>query len=185
MGMSFGIGPALEWPQAIAWDDANARLLIGDSQLDALLALDLATGTRSLIADVSHGTGPALDAVTALALDGARSRALVLERSELIAVDLASGDRTPLASVGDNVIYPGAMAVDAAGDRALVARVHYTPGGEDDLDAGDLLAVNLSDNTQTFVSSSTMGDGPELSGGERPARSDRSDDRRPSHSRGQ
>lgn len=134
-----GMGPQLQDPAAAALDTENNRVLVVDGP--ALLAVDLATGDRTVLADAATGTGDPLFDPFELALDVAGNRALVLDVDDtdpqnpvhtLFAVDLATGDRTVIARTGDgaapDLFSPTALALDAAGNRALLAFTDTTDG---------------------------------------------------------
>ena len=76
-------------------DAANSRALVVEYGLNALFAVDLATGNRSIISNATTGTGTNFASPSDVALDATNGRALVVDFSlnALVAVDLASGER--------------------------------------------------------------------------------------------
>ncbi len=109
-GPGAGIGVPFERTLCVAVDAARDRALVGDfcpsgdpaCQGDRILAVDLASGARSVLSDSMHGAGPGMDQVRAIAVDGARDRALVYDDAlqAVVAVDLDDGDRTILGRPG-------------------------------------------------------------------------------------
>jgi DNA-binding beta-propeller fold protein YncE len=155
-----GSGPALEQVSALALDAAAGRALVTVENNDdaALLAVDLATGARSLISSQARGSGPALRTPEDVALDAAGNRALITDSTHggLVAVDLATGDRAILSGAatagGPGLELPDGVALDTQQGRALLVD-----------EARDLLvAVDLATGGRTLLSGETVGSGPEL-----------------------
>lgn len=154
-----GSGPALVQVVDAALDAAQGRALVLDRLLGALLAVDLATGARSVISDEATGSGPALQQATAVALDAGAGRAIVLnggnETAALLAVDLTTGARTLISDAdrgaGPALGNPKDLALDAAGNRALVT----------DWVLGGVVAVDLDTGDRTTLSAATAS-GPGL-----------------------
>ena len=96
-----------------------------DPAAGALVAVDLATGDRSVLSGAGAGAGPAFGGPVAVALDEPGGRALVLdpELGAVIAVDLATGDRTPLPAeeAGPGLERATAIAYDALRERVVLA----------------------------------------------------------------
>lgn len=82
-------------PSDVVLDAANDRALVVDSDLDALLAVDLASGDRTILSDSSTGTGTDFLVPFSVAVDAANNRALVIDRGfdALFVVELGSGER--------------------------------------------------------------------------------------------
>jgi DNA-binding beta-propeller fold protein YncE len=101
-----GSGPVLVVPRGFALDAAHGRLLVVDDGLDALLAVDLATGARS---EIVGGFAVPAD----VALDAA-GRAFVVDTDVdgIVVVDLATGVRTEVAGAGPPLLSPVAVAYD-------------------------------------------------------------------------
>jgi len=151
--------PLLSQLESIVLDTANNRALLLDSGLDALVAIDLDSGDRSILSDDNTGAGTNLIIPVAIELDSANNRALVVDSSldALIAIDLASGNRTTLSDAstgsGSNLSIPNGIALDSANNRALVVdRV---------LDA--LIAIDLASGNRTILSDVSTGSGSNLS----------------------
>lgn len=124
-----GDGPAFGILDDLVLDTERNRVLVATTDVNVLtpnkiVAIDLTTGDRSELRGPGLGTGLAF-LIKGLAIDTANSRALVSDNisRQLVAVDLNSGNRSPLPSGGtssllrspdslvvnpaDNVIYVG------------------------------------------------------------------------------
>lgn len=112
---------------------------------NGIRAVNLDTGVVSTISDDSTGSGPSLSGLSNAALDDddARLIATNLFTDEVVAVDIATGNRTIVSSnngvgSGPGFFSPGPLAVDAANDIAYVR------------ESGDnYLSVNLADGSRT------------------------------------
>lgn len=150
-------------PRAVAADVTNGRALVLDSALDVLLAVDLATGERTVLSSDDVGSGPRLDNPIALAVDADGGRILVLDEGlpALLAVDPATGDRTVIADAttgaGPALVTPVAMDVDLAGGRALILDndLTTTPGTP----LVTLYSVDLTTGERTVIADAATGDG--------------------------
>lgn len=156
-----GAGPEFHFPTNIVLDPTNQRALVMEDSrgLNALLAVNLASGDRSVISDGNTGIGPGFNFPTGIALDGANHRALVMDSGidALLAIDLSSGNRTIISDAnigtGPNFNDPESVVLDAANHRALVA--------DRSIDA--MLAVDLASGDRSFVSGLRTGAGPAFS----------------------
>jgi hypothetical protein len=176
-----GTGPALGTPRGLAFDPGDAatsvpaRFLVVDEQLNALLAVDPASGDRTIVSDATTGAGPELGAPQAVTLElgatGRTGRALVVteDPAALIAVDLTTGDREELSgpNKGDGSVLeaplsvlmelrkaPGAAPGTAFEPTGYALVVH---GG-----AGALLAIELTTGRRTELFANGLGKGPEI-----------------------
>lgn len=95
-----GAGPwitALPWQLVLEGD----RILISTGDLGgfgtgSVIAVDRATGDRTIVSDPVTGTGPALEIPSDMTVDG--SRVLVSDLAQaIIAVDLVTGGRTVMS----------------------------------------------------------------------------------------
>jgi hypothetical protein len=114
-----GDGPPLVYPVAIALDATGETAYVADAGLEAILAVDLATGTRSVVSGAGRGTGPALAMPTALLLDEGRLVVIRYAGERALAVDPLTGDRA-LGTIG---LVPPAepmRVLDGPRDRVLV-----------------------------------------------------------------
>jgi hypothetical protein len=119
-----------------------------------LLAVDLATGDRTLISGGGAGSGPPLTDGNDMVLDPLRQRALVATTNSILAVDLVSGVRSefsgPSAGAGPVLGYIENLAWDAQADRALALRVSN----------GILMAVHGATGDRTQLYARELGKGP-------------------------
>jgi DNA-binding beta-propeller fold protein YncE len=156
-GEGAGSGPPLSSATAVAWDGSNARALVTDSGLGAVVAVDALTGARVIISDSVVGSGPVLEAPGAIALDFASGRLVVVDTGQgaLLSIDPNTGDRALIsgatAGSGPALGSPSALVLDRANGRALL-----TDGAQ-----GTLMAVNLATGDRTIISDQTTG-GPAL-----------------------
>ncbi len=95
-----------------------------DSDANALLGVDLNSGTRTLISNNATATGPNFDFPEDVAFDRENNRSLVVNVNALLAVDLDSGQRTVISNnstgVGPELDSPSDIAFDSDNRRALV-----------------------------------------------------------------
>jgi hypothetical protein len=162
-----GTGPAIQVPRGIALDPIGTpRLLIADDGLDAVLAVDLATGDRTVLssglAPNVSGAGPAIGNPEALIVDTVNNRVLIANKpvlmpNELIAVSLTNGNRTLLPVTGTSTNFQSTqyMAMDSANSRLLLAIYPRA----------NVAQVNLTTNQLTRFADSYVGTGPMIAGG--------------------
>jgi hypothetical protein len=130
--------PAVTGPAHLKLDVANNRVLFTDSDAsgagDALYAIDLDSGARSVISSAGVGGGLPLGNFADFALDPATNPTRVLlsdtDTRSYIAVDLASGNRTLFAdwfSGGGGAEFntPGLLLPDPANSRLLTTNGGY------------------------------------------------------------
>ena len=142
--------------RGIAFDRSRDRLIMPNWDTDTVVAIDLASANRSVLANSSVGTGPVPTFPGKLVVDAENNRAVMTDLNlfGLYAVDLDTGDRTILSdsvSVGSGPVFiaPADVVVDTAANRAVV------------LDSSlGLLAVDLMTGDRSVVSDSTTGSGP-------------------------
>ncbi len=157
-------GGAIVTVVAFAFDAPGNRLLLVDTAIDSVIALDLATLARTILAGPGIGTSDEIDDPVAIVVDSA-SRALVLDRQgsgRVIAIDLAPGAMLGQQTVisdgnlgGQGPSFPSAvsLALDPAGQRAFV----LSDDGRDVLEM-DLSVANLG--MRTLVADEVTGAGP-------------------------
>lgn len=160
-------------PGDLALDAAKSRILLMDRNYKALIALDQATGTRTILSDSRHGSGPDLNVPGSFAVDATGNRALAVDISAdpdgepgppvVVAIHLDTGNRTILSSTdrGDGPEFTrlSAIAVDAAKNRAIVNHIYI---GVDQKVEGALIAVDLDTGDRTLISGKDQGSGPEF-----------------------
>ena len=112
--------------RSIGFDAANNRVIAGDSDLDALIAIDISTGERSEFLSRKVGTGTALIAPRRFALTADGTRAYVADEGSnaperLFEIDLASGDRHVIGDISQSSFSVNGLALDEAGGRVFVS----------------------------------------------------------------
>lgn len=113
--------------RSIGFDAANDRIVVGDSDLDKLIAVDITTGERTEFLSQNAGVGTTLVAPRAFAISADASRAYVADdggnvAERLFEIDLATGDRRQIGDIAQpfNVIATG-LALDETGRRVFVS----------------------------------------------------------------
>ncbi len=160
-------------PLGLVLDADNNRILVADNGLKAVVALDISGDCSydstaedppesgcliSIISDDETGSGDIFDTLSGgIALDATRGRVLVVAEvpAAVLAVDLASGDRSTLAACSD-FDEPNGIMIDAGRNRAVVS--NSIPGGTDD----QLIAIDLDSGACTELSGPAVGGGPSL-----------------------
>jgi hypothetical protein len=138
----------------LAFHAATNRLVITDPERRALLAVNPATRSATVISDATRGTGIAFQQPAGLALDGARALVSDTSLDQLISVDLATGNRASVAPAAalDADRLSMSIAYDATMDIA------YSPT----LD-GRILALDLGNGGgRSVISGGGVGTGPDL-----------------------
>ena len=141
----------------IEFDAANARLVVSDTYLDALIDVDPVSGVRTPITVNFDGNGVNFGCTWGFGLDPANNRALVTDlcANALFAVDLATGNRSYVSrdgfvGAGPSITAPGDVILDSANNRALVS--------DWDLDA--VVAIDLTSGDRVILSDAATGTGP-------------------------
>lgn len=122
------------------------RLLVVDRDRPGVLAVDLATGARTVVSDnTTPAGGPQFVGPTASALAG--TFLYVLDDGRLLEIDTETGTRRLVSGAGvpdDENLFDTAwsLAIDETGLRALVAQ----------RDPANILAVDLVDGSRTLFS---------------------------------
>lgn len=143
-----GTGQALQSGSAIEYDGitdpANPRLLVGSTNNGNVVAIDIATGARTVLSskDSSYAT-------TEMKLDADHNRLLVLDSKQaaLFGVDLQDGTRTLLGAISRP-----SHGLAIAADGTIFA-------GED---PGEILRINSSATAAETLVHSQVGDGPRM-----------------------
>ena len=113
--------------RSIGFDAANNRVIVGDTDLDALIAIDVSTGERSEFLSRKVGAGTALIAPRRFALTADGTRAYVADDGDnaperLFEIDLATGDRRVIGDINQSFnVFVDGLALDEAGERVFVS----------------------------------------------------------------
>ncbi len=132
-------------------DAQNNRLLVSDSDLDIILAIDLVTGDRSNFISNGVGEGRVMIAPRELVIDEVNNRAYVADDggnapSFILAIDLETGDRTKIITFEHEFnYYIYGMSLDSE------ANLIYTTINN------ELISVNIDDGFTRVVSSTNIG----------------------------
>ncbi len=127
--------------RSIGFDGANNRVVVGDEDLDALIAVDVTTGERSVLLNRSVGEGIALIAPRRIVLSEDETRAWVLDdggnvTERLFEIDLATGDRRTIGDLAQPFnVFASGLAIDETAGLAYVAFVGSVQ--EVDLETGN------------------------------------------------
>lgn len=151
-----GTGPKLVWPDQLVITSDNKFAYVLDARQNAramLFKIDLATGNREVVSDLSIYDG---DSTAALAIDEKHNRAFVAFGLTIGVIDLTSGEHEIIAnqSIGVGPILSGVgdMIYDNANDRLLV-----TSSSQE-----FVLSLDLKTNKRSFLFDGTIGSGPAL-----------------------
>lgn len=140
-------------PNGMAVTPDGATALVFDKVGQALVAIDVASGERTVISDDGTGAGPSMNDVEALAVtpDGSEVLAVDVFEAALVAIDLTTGDRRIVsgdnAGSGERFDSLAGLALSPAGDTAFV--------GDDVKNA--VFAVDLATGARTIMSGTTAG----------------------------
>lgn len=145
------------------YDAAHDIAYVADAPSGSVVAIDLPTDTRRIVTRGSAGMGPALLYPTSVLLDPSSAGGTLLvadtspttnlggDDSRIFKVDIATGNRTllstggtPAVGSGPSMYAIGAMAVDAAHNRLLVAVYALNQSVR-------LMAVDLTTGNRTLV----------------------------------
>jgi hypothetical protein len=145
---------AVVYPRNLRLDAANNRVYFSDTTAGqaAMYVIDLATFTRSTVTSATRGAGPLIDRASAFVLDPAQqpTRALVEDEGPggILAVDLASGDRSVFLAPWAEDPQPGAsvasaMYLDVQSSRLIATRAGST---------SNLFSLSLTTGEQRILS---------------------------------
>ncbi|MCA8977506.1 MAG: Ig-like domain-containing protein [Planctomycetes bacterium] len=158
-GPGRGSGPSITHPANPKLDAGRNRLIVVDPNQGGVYAVDLGSGNRTVIADSSRGSGPSFGSLQCLSLDTASNRAFVVNRpayiyspTELLAVDLASGDRTRVSA---GTIGSGPEMIEPKG-AALAGSTLYLADSE----RAAVSAVDVATGARRIVARHSFGTGP-------------------------
>ncbi len=156
-GPGVGSGPLFEANGPIALDVAGRILYVFDWDTEALYAVDINRGDRTLISQEGvRGGGPAIPSATDLLFDPVSGTVLLVSsnQDQLIEIAPASGERVTLSdnsgAFGPNFLVPDAMTLDRANNRILVLDNSFPT---------ILFAVHRTTGVRTVVTDSSMATG--------------------------
>jgi hypothetical protein len=166
-----GLGVTLQSPLSMKLDAAHARLLVQDGQLNAILAVDLATGNRTVISATGTGSGASMNFNQAIGLALKPSTGLLVSSQhggELLAVNTVNGNRTPFADAnvgtGTKIYNSGGLIVEQASGTPTSLLLM-------EADAQRITRIDLATGNRTVVSgdpgngAAVVGTGPALDRG--------------------
>jgi len=136
-------GPSIADPEGLAVNESGYAYVL-DGTHDAILRVDLLTGTRTLASGDGVGSGPELMLPDAIAPDLDRGRLFVADSVlGLVEIDVATGDRRALQPQGGHELRINDLEISPDGRTALVI------DHDDDLrwlDLGSMSMTPISDN---------------------------------------
>jgi DNA-binding beta-propeller fold protein YncE len=129
---------------SVAYDVANGRLIVGDTDLDALIAIDAITGERTDFVSRRIGAGPPVIAPRRIELRSDMSTAYVIDdggnaAQRLFAIDLASGDRVQIGDIDTAIVYLRGLALDEVNERVFVSGID------------SIIEVSLEDGSERVI----------------------------------
>jgi sugar lactone lactonase YvrE len=152
-------GTGFSGGSTLALDPAGNRVFVTSGHTGGIIAVDLATGTRTVVSGPGVGTGAAFVFTQGIAYDDVTSpsvpRLLVSDSGAIVAVDVATGDRTVMSSgpgvrgTGIGLSSPAELKLDAASNRVLVA----------DSGRNALVAIDLPTGNRTVLADAVTGTG--------------------------
>jgi DNA-binding beta-propeller fold protein YncE len=113
--------------RSIGFDPAHNRVLVGDDDLEAVIAIDLTTGKRSPLIARNVGEGTPLISPRALALTTDGDRVYVADEAgnapaRFFEIDLATGNRTEVGNISTVITEQvTGLALDESAGRAYIA----------------------------------------------------------------
>lgn len=153
-GATRGTGDPFGILDDLVLDTARNRVLVADVNAgNKIVAVDLTSGDRTEFSGPGRGTGTAF-LIQGLAIDTANTRALVSDFNsrQLVAVDLNSGNRSPLPSGGTTPLLrsPDSLAANPAGNVIYVG----------DSLSNTVVEINAQTGAHRHASDDVSGSGP-------------------------
>ncbi len=152
-------------PTQIVVDASGGRGFVLDANESRLLALDLATGDRTVLAQNGDGKPVPLSFLLGMAFDASTNRILAIDAVQpgVVVIDAATGDRSLFANVSVSGMFDvpkGLCCIDDASRALLVVGSVAGAGGV----VNDVIRVDLDDASRQLISSSAsgIGTGPAL-----------------------
>lgn len=141
--------------EGVALDPRGNRVFLTPKAYDSTFhAVDLATGAASLLSGATRGQGPTIDFAFGAAFDPATNRLIATDArlNAVVAVDVATGDRSVIAQLGPDLDVPMEVAIDLESNRALVANVDWSS-------RGGVIGVHLATGAWQTISGRRVGTG--------------------------
>jgi len=148
--------PLFDDPSGIAIDHDNNRALVteGISLSPSIIAVDLSTGSRSVLSDATTPNADELfNRLDDIAVDRNNGRALVIDSygDTIKAVDLTTGEREVISSdlipnSNNRLVIAERINIDRINDRAVVVDRFYNT----------VVAIDLSDGERTILVENTQ-----------------------------
>jgi sugar lactone lactonase YvrE len=143
----------LRHPHDAVLDKSGSNILVVDSHLRGVFAINLATGERTVVSDDLTGEGVLFEIPRGMALDVDNDRLLVVDSdlNALVSVDLTSGDRTVVSNsgIGTGPSFSVPFDVELFGERIFVTDIG--------LDA--LIEVDVTNGNRIELSGANVGEG--------------------------
>ena len=119
---SVGTGTALLYGTVTVGDLEDDRLFVYDNGLKSVLAVDIATGNRTVIASSTVGAGPDLDSIWSMVLDKPNNRliAVMSEFNLVIGISLTTGERSLLSRADAELPLFGSDGMSYDADKNLL-----------------------------------------------------------------
>lgn len=147
-------------PGAMVLDTSNNRLIYAEELMEAIVAVDLTSGMRTVVADNNTGTGTTLSQVNSLAYDSANQLMYFSIRSGINAgihvMDMSNSNRTLVSGFtrgsGTSFGRISTITHDTVNDTLYV--------GDEFLNA--IFQVDIATGNRTIISDDSNGTGPSL-----------------------
>ncbi|MEL6184940.1 MAG: hypothetical protein AAFU79_09975, partial [Myxococcota bacterium] len=158
-GVGSGASFSSDLEGGVALDAPNQRLLVTDDGANAIVAVNLANGNRSVVSGTTM-PGPNIRNPHGIALDPTSNRAFYVDIGidAVVEVDLTTGNRTLISGSGRgsgiNLPSPRDLLPDLSEGRLLVAEASRSA----------VVAVDLATGDRMVLSGSGVGSGPTLDG---------------------
>ncbi len=149
-GAEVGTGDvSLTSPRDIAINSTGTLAYVVGTGADAVVAIDLSNGNRSILSGSGTGTGTGFSSIRGITLDETGNRVLVSDAGSgfegVISVDLTTGNRTELSgqnagatdTSGADFDSTRAVVVDSANNRLIVVDADISAPVAVDLTSGD------------------------------------------------
>ncbi len=136
-------------------DSEHQRIFVMNSTVPAIASFDLVSGngqyTVELGGKMALGSGDKFNGISGLTVDGANNRAIVAntDNENVVAVDLASGDRSTIAHVGPWLNING-ISINPDNNHLVLSNRNPS---------SSLISIDPLDGQSTIVSSSDVGSG--------------------------